>query len=98
MMCSSVYQSSGPNKLSWSLSGNTLHCINPKSESRDYHVTVLAEELAYNKSLKSFKMFIIDRPLDPDYKVGVVLIVAWCAIKTPPLSPAPSWRTSWDRK
>lgn len=35
----------------------------------DYSVKVLAEELAYNKSLKQFKMFIIEKPLDPKYKV-----------------------------
>ena len=31
--------------------------------------TVLGEELAYNRALQQFKMFILDRPLDPNYKV-----------------------------
>lgn len=44
----------------------------PKNESCDYTVKVLAEELAYNKSLKQFKMFIIEKPLDPNYKASVV--------------------------
>lgn len=62
----SVYESSGPNKISWSLSGRVMSCSTDKSE---YSVKVLAEELAYNKSLKQFKMFIVDKPLDPHYKV-----------------------------
>ncbi len=32
-------------------------------------IQVLAEELAYNRSLQQFKMFVLDRPLDPQYKV-----------------------------
>ena len=32
-------------------------------------VQVLAEELAYNKSLRQFRMFVLERPLDPNYKV-----------------------------
>lgn len=66
-----MYECSGGGKLTWRLSGNQLHCIagNGKGSS-EYSVTVLGEELAYNKSLKQFKMFIVDRPLDPNYKVG----------------------------
>ena len=42
------------------------------SQEKGFCVKVLAEELAYNKSLKQFKMFIIEKPLDPDYKASVV--------------------------
>lgn len=42
------------------------------SQGDGYCVKVLGEELAYNKSLKQFKMFIIEKPLDPEYKASVV--------------------------
>lgn len=62
-----VFGSVGIGKLSWRLDGNEL--LLNGSELQDlYKVKVLAEELAYNKSLKQFKMFIIDKPLDPNYK------------------------------
>ncbi len=41
------------------------------SGDTEFSVKVLAEELAYNKALKQFKMFITDRPLDPSYKVSL---------------------------
>lgn len=69
----SVYGSLG-SKLAWRLDENFLH-----NESHDYKVKVLAEELAYNKSLKQFKMFIIDRPLDPSYKLKASV---WCVFYT----------------
>ena len=68
VLCS-VYGASGPSRHNWRLSGKTLHCVTNKKGSYDYSVQVLSEELAFNKSLKQFKMFITDRPLDPDYKV-----------------------------
>lgn len=40
-------------------------------------VRVLGEELAYNKSLRQFKMFILEQPLDPNYKVGVGVFGVW---------------------
>ena len=64
----SVYESSASSKLTWRLSGNELQCISGKDAT--YSVRVLAEELAYNRALKQFKMFIVDRPLDPKYKVN----------------------------
>lgn len=74
----SVYESTGATKLTWRLSGNELSCVTSTgNESCDYAVKVLAEELAYNKSLKQFKMFIIEKPLDPNYKASVVLVVLY---------------------
>ena len=67
----SVYESPS-SKLSWRLAGNILHCMTTSGD-REYSVKVLAEELAYNKALKQFKMFIIDKPLDPTYKVSQIL-------------------------
>lgn len=63
-----MYESSSSSKLTWRLADNELQCISGKDTM--YSVRVLAEELAYNKSLKQFKMFITDRPLDPKYKVS----------------------------
>ena len=65
-----MYESPGL-KLSWRLSGNILHSINASGDTAgsEYSAKVLAEELAYNKMLKQFRMFIIDRPLDLSYKV-----------------------------
>lgn len=64
-----VYKSTGPGNLTWQLNGSELQCMTAGSNgSSSYHVTVIAEELAYNKSLKQFKMFIVDKPLDPSYK------------------------------
>lgn len=52
----------------WQLTGNTLEkFVNSKSEPTPA-ATVLGEELAYNRSLEQYKMFILDRPLDPNYK------------------------------
>lgn len=66
-----MYESTGSTKLTWRLDGNDLHCMTSSGNgSCDYRVKVLAEELAYNKSLKQFKMFIIEKPLDPNYKVS----------------------------
>ena len=74
---SSVFGSVGIGKLSWRLDGNE-QLLNGSELQDLYKVKVLAEELAYNKSLKQFKMFIIDKPLDPNYKV----------LQAPPTSPA----------
>lgn len=63
----SVYESPS-SKLSWRLAGNSLYCMS--ASEAEYSVKVLGEELAYNKALKQFKMFIIDKPLDPTYKVS----------------------------
>jgi len=65
----------------WRLSGDQLYYFT--DSGNEFSVRVLAEELAYNKSLKQFKMFIIDRPLDPKYKVeygrvGVVTLHVEC--------------------
>ena len=65
----SVYKSSGSSRLGWRLSDGALHCALPGNKSCDYSVRVLAEELAYNRALKQFKMFIVEKPLDPNYKV-----------------------------
>lgn len=59
----------------WRLSGKALESIN-NSEVR-MRVRVLGEELAYNRSLRQFKMFILEQPLDPNYKVGVGVFGVW---------------------
>lgn len=55
----------GGHRVKWKLRDKYI-CSEPIQNIR---VKVLSEELAYNKSLKQFKMFIIERPLDPLYKV-----------------------------
>ena len=56
----------GNQRLKWRVKGNRLKC-----ESSGFFIdtAVLAEELAYNRSLKQYKMFILKRPLDPNFKV-----------------------------
>lgn len=67
----SNYESTVNNqKVTWQLNGRSLEIAN--SSGIKMSVRVLGEELAYNKSLKQFRMFIIDRPLDPNYKVTSV--------------------------
>ena len=68
-MCvlSSYFSSAGGVKLKWQLSGSVLQCV---TDDMDVRATVLSEELAYNKALQQFRLFIISRPLDPSYKVG----------------------------
>lgn len=61
-----MYESS---KLTWRLNGNELSTSGNGNGNSEYSVTVLAEELAYNKALKPFKLFITDKPLDPTYEV-----------------------------
>lgn len=58
-------------KLEWQLRKGRLECVS--SSGTSLSVAVLSEELAYNRQLQQFKMFIIDRPLDPNYKVQTVL-------------------------
>ena len=53
-------------RLKWRVKGNNLHCV---SSGVFIEATVLAEELAYNRSLRQYKMFILERPLDPNFKV-----------------------------
>ena len=53
-------------RLKWRVKGNSLRCA---SSSVFIEATVLAEELAYNRSLRQYKMFILERPLDPNFKV-----------------------------
>ncbi len=65
---SSRYSSSvGGDQTTWDLEGNTLQC---DLDGRKVNATVLSEELGYNKGLQQFKIFVLDRPLDPDYTVG----------------------------
>ena len=65
----------GGRRVIWRLSDKALESIN-NSEVR-MRVRVLGEELAYNKSLRQFKMFILEQPLDPNYKVGVGVFGVW---------------------
>ncbi len=51
------------------MQGNSLQSL---SAGGRVEATVLSEELAYNRTLQQFKIFILDRPLDPEYKVGGV--------------------------
>ena len=53
-------------RLKWRVKGNSLRCV---SSGVFIEATVLAEELAYNRSLRQYKMFILERPLDPNFKV-----------------------------
>ena len=45
---------------------NRIKC---ESSGPFIEATILAEELAYNRSLRQYKMFILERPLDPNFKV-----------------------------
>ena len=56
-------------KLEWQLHNGRLECVS--SSGTSLSVVVLSEELAYNRQLRQFKMFVVDRPLDPNYKVCV---------------------------
>ena len=60
-------------RLDWQLRGGHLDCVS--SSGTSLSVQVLAEELAYNRQLQQFKMFIVDRPLDPSYKVLTISII-----------------------
>ncbi len=51
------------------MQGNSLKSV---SAGGRVEATVLSEELAYNRTLQQFKIFILDRPLDSEYKVGGV--------------------------
>jgi hypothetical protein len=55
-------------RIKWRVKGNSLRCV---SSGVFVEATVLAEELAYNRSLRQYKMFILERPLDPNFKVHV---------------------------
>ena len=55
-------------RLKWRVKGKSLRCV---SSGVFIEATVLAEELAYNKSLRQYKMFILERPLDPNFKVYI---------------------------
>lgn len=68
-LCSHYESTMGGRRVIWRLSDKTLETFS-NSEVR-MKVRVLGEELAYNKSLRQFKMFILEQPLDPNYKVGV---------------------------
>ena len=57
-------------RLKWRVKGNSLRCT---SSGAYIEATVLAEELAYNRSLRQYKMFILERPLDPNFKVNNVI-------------------------
>ena len=59
-------------RLDWQLRNGHLQCVS--SSGTNLSVPVISEELAYNKQLQQFKMFIIDRPLDPNYKVRTVRV------------------------
>ena len=67
----SEYESNmGSQRLKWRMKGNRLKC---ESSGFFIEAMVLAEELAYNRSLRQYKMFILERPLDPNFKVCVSL-------------------------
>ncbi|XP_064391483.1 uncharacterized protein LOC135339343 isoform X2 [Halichondria panicea] len=55
----------GSQRVTWHMQGNTIQSL---SASGTIKATVLSEELAYNRALQQFKIFILDRPLDPEYK------------------------------
>ena len=42
-------------------------------------VPILSEEIAYNKELKQYKIFVTLRPLDPQYKVTGICTSWACA-------------------
>ena len=65
----SVYKATGPSKLVWRLCGGSLLCTSKKIS--ELCVRVISEELAYNRALKQFKIFIVERPLDPSHKVNM---------------------------
>jgi hypothetical protein len=67
-------------RLDWQLRGGHLDCVS--SSGTSLSVQVLAEELAYNRQLQQFKMFIVDRPLDPSYKPSGVRGNHYFATKT----------------
>ena len=58
----------GGQRVSWLLEGHQLVCA--KNECK-VKATVLSEELGYNRSLQQFKIFVLDRPLDPNYTVSL---------------------------
>ena len=70
--CSHYVSQVGGHRVKWKLRGDHIY-----SESSAYvmKVKVLSEELAYNKSFKQFKMFILERPLDPLYKVDMMCVI-----------------------
>ena len=57
----------GGQKVTWHMQGNLIQSL---SGNGCIEARVLTEELAYNKSLQQFKIFILDRPLDPEYRVS----------------------------
>ena len=59
----------GGQKVTWHMEGNVIQCLSGRGSTE---ARVLAEELAYNKSLQQFKIFILDRPLDPEYQVRLI--------------------------
>lgn len=67
-------------KLDWQLCNGRLECMSTSGSSLS--VAVLSEELAYNRQLQQFRMFIIDRPLDPNYKPSGVRGSHYYATKT----------------
>ena len=52
--------------MKWRMKDNRIKC---ESSGPFIEATILAEELAYNRSLRQYKMFILERPLDPNFKV-----------------------------
>ncbi|CAI8012638.1 Ankyrin repeat domain-containing protein 27 [Geodia barretti] len=67
-------------RLDWQLRGGQLDCVS--SSGTSLSIQVLSEELAYNRQLQQFKMFIVDRPLDPNYKPSGVRGSHYFATKT----------------
>jgi hypothetical protein len=67
-------------KLEWQLHNGRLECVS--SSGTSLSVVVLSEELAYNRQLRQFKMFVVDRPLDPNYKPSGLRDSHYYATKT----------------
>ena len=71
----------------WQLEGQELHCVEGPEQLQGSKVTVIGEELAYNKAMQPFRLLVIDQPLDQSHQVQPVLLV--CGRDSPPL-PSPT--------
>ena len=60
-------------EMKWQLVGRHLKTTDDSPVK--LRVEVLSEELAYNKALQQFKIFIVSSPLDPEYKACVLCCV-----------------------
>ena len=57
-------------ELSWKISEGAFHLQDKIAP--EVKVPILSEEVAYNKQLKQYKIFLTQRPMDPLYKVPPV--------------------------